>query len=144
MRLVFNDIIDPELKKYLLMQEGIINVDIKDGTLNTLVIDYNERITPLVIIKYINLFQDNKISKLCSFDKDLKGDFKILKYMIDDMCCEYCYMNLVMALFTNDKINSVKSNFVFDRPAINIEFIIEYDNEYKEEELIKFIEEKRN
>ena len=60
------------------------------------------------------------------------------------MCCEYCYMGLVMDLFENDKIKSVKSNFDFNKPAFNIEFLIEYNENYSEQELIKYIKEKYN
>ena len=51
-------------------------------------------------------------------------------------------MGLVMDLFENDKIKSVESNFDFDKPAFNIEFTIEYDEDYKEEDLIEYIKEK--
>ena len=53
-------------------------------------------------------------------------------------------MGLVMDLFENDKIKSVKSNFDFNKPAFNIEFLIEYNENYSEQELIKYIKEKYN
>lgn len=88
------------------------------------------------------MFEKYKYSNLVEFNKDYERKTKILKYIVDDMCCEYCYMGLVMDLFENDKIKSVKSNFDFDKPAFNIEFTIEYDEDYKEEDLIEYIKEK--
>ena len=143
MKLILNDYVNTELKEYLLMQNGIIDVSIDNKKYMTkLDIKYDENITPEIIMRHIDLFQNNKYSVLFEFDKELKGKFKTLKYTIDDMCCEYCYMGLVMDLFENEKIESVKSNFDFNKSAFNIEFKIEYEEGYKEEELIKYIKEK--
>lgn len=88
-------------------------------------------------MKYIELFQKNKYSILFEFDKGTIGDCRLLKYTIDDMCCEYCYKGLIMDLFENEKIKSVKSNFDFNKPAFDIEFLIEYSEDYSEQELIQ-------
>ena len=136
---------NPELKDFLLSQEGIINVEIDyDDHFTKLNISFNEKTSPSIIMKFIDLFEKNNYSSLVEFDKEYKGQTKILKYVVDDMCCEYCYMGLVMDLFENDKIKSVKSNFDFKMPAFNIEFTIEYDEKYKEEDLIKYIKEMYN
>ena len=66
------------------------------------------------IVKMANWYQEEK--------NLLK--FKTLKYTIDDMCCDYCYRGLVMDLFENKKIKSVKSNYNYKMLAFNIEFII--------------------
>ena len=58
------------------------------------------------------------------------------------MCCEFCYMGLIMDLFLNKKINAVKSNFDNNNPTFNVEFIIEYCEDYSEEDLIRYINEK--
>ena len=90
------------------------------------------------------MFEKYECSNLVKFNKDYKGKTKTLKYIVDDMCCQYCYMGLVRDLFENDKIKSVKSNFDFNKSAFNVEFIIEYDEKYKEEDLVKYIKEKYN
>ncbi len=145
MKLVLDDSISSELKEYLLTQEGITDIEFnKNNRLTTLDINYNEQTTPLIIMKYIELFQNNKYSILFEFDKGTMGSFNVLKYVIDDMCCEYCYEGLIMNLFENDKIKSVKSNFDFKMPAFNIELIIEYDTMYSEKELVEYIKEKYN
>ncbi len=145
MKLVSDDFINKEIKEYLLTQEGIIDVELNENhNLTTLDIKYNENITPNIILKYIELFQNRQYSILFEFDKNTKGNFNILEYVIDDMCCDYCYRRLVTDLFENEHIKSVKSNFNYQMPAFNIKFIIEYDNDYTEEELIKYIKEKYN
>ena len=145
MKLVSDDFINKEIKEYLLTQEGIIDVELNENhNLTTLDIKYNENITPNIILKYIELFQNRQYSILFEFDKNTKGNFNILEYIIDDMCCDYCYRRLVTDLFENEHIKSVKSNFNYQMPAFNIKFIIEYDNDYTEEELIKYIKEKYN
>ncbi len=137
--------INPELKDFLLSQQGITDVEINnEDYFIKLNIKFNEKTTPNIVMKYIELFEEHKYSNLVEFDKEYKGKIKKLKYIIDDMCCEYCYMGLVMDLFENDRIKSVRSNFDFRASAFNIEFIIEYDETYKEEELIKYIKEKYN
>ena len=145
MRLTLNDYISDELKWYLLNQNGLIDVIItrtNDKYLTKLNIKYNNKTTPEIIMKYIELFQNNKYSILFDFDKGTIGNYKKLQYTIGDMCCHYCYERLVMDLFENNKIKSVKSNFEFKMPALNIEFIIEYSEDFSEQELIEYINEK--
>jgi len=145
MRLILDDLVNEELKEYLLTQDGIDGVTIKNEKILTILnIDYNKKTTPEIIMKYIELFQKNKYSILFGFDKETIGDFNVLRYTIDDMCCEFCYKGLVMDLFENKRIKSVKSNFDFYKPAFDIEFIIEYNKEYKVEELIEYIKDKCN
>ena len=143
MKLVLDDNISEELKDFLLTQDGILAVKLnRNDDLTVLDIEYNEKTTPIIIMKFIELFQENKYSILFEFDKGTKGNFKVLKHTIDDMCCDYCYRGLVMDLFENKKVKSVKSNFDHTMPAFNIEFIIEYDETYTEKELIDYINEK--
>ena len=143
MILVLDDLISLELKEYLLTQDGINDVECNDNSFLTEVkIDYNELITPEIIFKYIKLFQNKKYSILVEFDKGIKGKFNTLKYIVDDMCCEYCYKGFVEDLFENENIKSIKSNFDFNKPAFNIEFIIEYNNNYSEKKLNTYIEDK--
>ena len=143
MKLVIDDSINEELKDYLTEQLGITEASIDyNNTIPVLNVKYNDKTTPEIVMKYIELFQKRKYSILFGFDKDTLGDFNVLKYTVDDMCCEYCYRNLVMDLFENKKIKSVKSNFDFNMPHYNIEFIIEYAKDYKEKELIEYINEK--
>ena len=145
MKLVMHDNVSVELEEYLLTQDGITKADVNfDGYYVKLDIEYNEKVTPIIIMKYIDLFCENSYSCLFEFDKESKGKFKVLNYTVKNMCCEYCYMGFVMDLFENNKIKSVKSNFDFNKPAFNIEFLIEYNENYSEQELIKYIKEKYN
>ena len=90
------------------------------------------------------MFQKNEVPIMLEFDKGTKKHFNILKYMINDICCEYCYKGLIQDLFDNEFIISVKSNFDFNKPAFNIEFFIEYSFDYDESKLIQYIKEKLN
>lgn len=145
MKLILDDFVDDEIREYLLMQDGIVDITIdRENLLTILNINYNKKTTSEIIMNHIKLFQKNKYFILFEFDKGTINEFKILKYTIYDMCCEYCYKGLVMNLFENKKIKSVKSNFNFNKPAFNIEFLIEYSKEYSEKELIKYIKEKYN
>ena len=145
MEIKLDAIVHPELKDFLLTQENIIEVDINyDEDLIKLNIEYNKKINPSIIMKYIELFEDYKFSYLVEFDKKYKSKSKTLKYTIDDICCEFCYMGLVMDLFLNENVNAVRSNFNCHNPAFNVELIIEYCENYSEKELIEYIKEKYN
>ena len=145
MEIKLDGIVNPELREFLLSQEGITDVEIDyDNYFIKLNIKLNEKTTPNIVMKYIELFEKSKYSNLVEFNKNFNNKSKTLKYVIDDMCCEFCYKDLVMELFKNDKIKSVKSNYDFNKSAYNIEFIIEYDEDYNETELIKYIKEKYN
>lgn len=140
MKIVLDNVLTEELKEFLLSQNGIISVELLNkDSFSEINIEFDKRITPEIIMKFIDLFENNKYSQMLGFDKKTQGDFKTLKYTIEDMCCEYCYKNLVYELFVNEFVKSVKSNFDFNKPAFNIEFIIEYDQNYKEDDLIKYI-----
>jgi len=142
MEIKLDGFVNAELKEYLLSQEGIIDVDINnDGYFVKLNINFNEKTNPIIIMKYIELFEEYQYSNLIEFDKGDNQETKTLKYVADDVCCEYCYMGIVMNLFENDNIKSVKSNFDISDPAFNIEFLIEYSGKYSEQELIQYIEE---
>lgn len=145
MEIKLDGTINPELKDFLLSQEGITDVDINyDDYFIKLNIKFDENLNPTIIMKYIELFEKYKYSNLVDFNKEYIGKTKTLKHIIEDMCCEYCYMGLVMDLFENDNIKSVKSNFDFNKPAFNIEFLIEYSENYNEQELIEYIKDKYN
>lgn len=141
MKLLLDDILDDEIKEYLLSQNGINSVKLEKKDFKTEIsIEYDSNISYLTIYKYINLFQQNKYPTILEFNKAFKNKTKKLKYIVKDMCCEYCYKSLITNLFEKEFINSVKSNFAFDEPAFNVELKIEYIN-YTEEELIQIIKE---
>ena len=83
MKLILDDVLDSELKDYLLSQDGIIDVQItnKDdiGEIN---ITFDNRITPLLIMKYIELFQNNDCNTIMSFDKGTVCELKQMNYLI--------------------------------------------------------------
>ena len=139
MKLIFSAILNPELKEYLLTQNGVVSVDF---TLNDLMteanIEFSEGTNPIIIMKHIELFQKYKYPCLFEFDKGNKGNFKTLKYVVDEICCEYCFHGLIMDLFENEKIKSVTSNFDLAKRTINTEIIVEY-KDYNEQEVVDLI-----
>ena len=143
MKLVLDDIISDEIKKYLLLQTGITKVKLeKKDFLTVLNIDYSKDTTPEIIMKHIELFQNNDYSILLQFDKNNMDNYKVLKYVVKDMCCEYCYKALVMDLYLNKKIKSVITNFDSIKQVREVEFIIEYSEDYNEKKLIEYIKDK--
>lgn len=151
MKIILDDALDnklgDELKTYLLEQIGItdVNFNVTDKSFITeLNIKFNNQTSPIIIMKYIDLFQKYDYPIILEFDKENDGIYKKLKYMVEDMCCEYCYKGFVKELYENNNIKSVKSNFEFDKPAFNIEFIIEYNENCNKQEIIKYIKDKLN
>lgn len=117
-----------------------MEIDLK-GYISEVNIYLDGKISPKKVVKYIELFQNNQFPIILSFDKGPIYKFRKLKYLVDDMCCEYCYKSLIDKLFQNDQIKSVKSNFDFAKSAFNIELLVEYNDQYAEEELRKYIAE---
>ena len=142
MKIVLDDIFVDELKDYLIDQPGINDVEVITKNLIS-EINVNSKIDPLVVLQYIEVFQNNNNSTMLSFDKGNIFESNQLKYLVDDMCCEYCYKSLIKELFKNEYIKSVESNFDFYKPAFNIELLIEYDKKYSREELINYILENK-
>ena len=143
MKLLLDNVFDPGIKDYLLTQKGVENLSIiNKDFISEVDITYNREITPRIILKHIELYQNEQIPILIGYNKNTNYKTKKLKYIVEDMCCEYCYKGFVTDLFINENIKSVKSNFDFNQPAFNIEFFIEYNENYTEEELKKYIKEK--
>ncbi len=142
MKIVVDEVCDEGLKNYLLSQNGILTVTIvvKDF-LSEINIEYEKDITAFMIREYLRLYLDHEYPILVSFDKKVEKQCKRLKYLIKDMCCEYCYKSLVEALFNNPSVVSICSNFKFDAPAFDVEFDIGYDEKLNEKEIIKFIQD---
>lgn len=139
MKIIYNDWLKNGLDEFLLSQEGINNVKIaEENLMNCVIIDGN--LSPSVIATFIDLYQENKCSTMFSFDKGVNVNLKEITYHADDMCCEYCHMYFIRKLFDNDKIISVKSNFSLEDPAVNIEYIVCYQDTASEKEILEFIE----
>ena len=142
MKIILRDILEDEVKDFLLSQEGITKVNLEVTNGNTeLDIMHNENTSPELIMKYVELFESSKNSSLIEFDKENNNSSKKLKYTVGDLCCEYCYMNLVRDLYDNKNIKSVKSDFNFKSPALNVGLIVEYDKDYDKDELLDFIDD---
>jgi len=92
MKIIFDDILGNDLKDYLSTQKGIEDIDLHvQDFISEVNIKFNKDITPKIIVRYINLYQNNKFPSIIEFNKEININYKSLKYVIDDMCCEYCY-----------------------------------------------------
>lgn len=142
MKVILDDFVNKELIDYLKTQEGILEVKLSEVD-NYIEVDvkHNEKITPSIIMKYIDLFLESTYPSIIEFDKKLPVKTKHLHYEAGDMCCEYCYKGFVKEIFEDNKIVSFKSTYDICNPAIDIKFEIEYDEKYSEEEVINFIKE---
>ena len=85
MKLLLDDILDDEIKEYLLSQNGINSVKLKKKDFKTEVsIECDDNISHLIIMKYIDLFQQNKYPTILEFNKAFKNKTKKLKYVVKD------------------------------------------------------------
>ena len=140
MRLILDNVYDNELRTFLLSQDGIVDVNIVvQDFITEIDIKYNKSIIPKIIMDYINLYKKSEYPIMLGFDSKKNDDTKVLKYVVSDLCCEYCYKALVETLFDNDNICCLKSDFSLMKPARNIEFIIEYTTGITEEEIINLL-----
>lgn len=142
MRIVY-DIFEDNTKEDLKKQKEIIDINIVYDSsarkcFETVInIKHTNKITPLEIIKIIE--NKRKYPEMLEFDKQTCSNLKELEYTVDDICCEYCYKNLVMYLFENEYVEAVTSDFRFDEPTFNTKFKIKYNEEYNEKDLIEYI-----
>lgn len=137
---LFND----ELSEYLLEQEGIekINIDDKDKFIKV-EISYNDKISPLIIYKYIKLFLKEKNAILISFNKNSNNSIHSFKYTIENICCEYCYKGLIESLFEIDSVKSIQTNYNYDNIKSRIEFNIEINENITKEKVIDCIKKNK-
>lgn len=147
MKVILDDTLDKKdgFKEYLLSQVGItsVNFTIKNFT-TELDISFDNDMDPIIILKFVELFQKYMCSFLLEFDKENVGNYNIYKYVEDDLCCEYCYKELVRYLFKNKNINSVKSNYDLNVFTTKVELFIEYNSDYSEQSLIEYIDNRYN
>ena len=141
MKLILDDVLYDETKNQLLNQKDLKDLSITaHAFITTISFECPNDISPLAIMKQVNFLQQGPYPTILAFNKEFKGQTKTLKYLVKDMCCEYCYKSFVLDLLKYEYINSLKSNFDLDKPAFNIELEIEYIN-YSEDELIQIIKE---
>ncbi len=125
---VFNFWGHKELKSYLESLNGVKKVDIDDEAKDlTIEIDYEpKKIGPKVLLLEITTFMQSNIPSLIRFDKHFKGAKKET-ILVKDVCCEYCYMDMIEELFNTEGIISAWSNYEEVDYHYNISLYIEYD-----------------
>lgn len=145
LRLIFDEVIHNDIKEYLLglgcIEKVNINVSEKDGGIFDF--DYDESmIKPQHILKEMELYLNKRPLTLIGFDKYYDSCKKIT-YKNPNLCCEFCYLNLVNELFNNDNVSSFMylTDNIFNYSYKEYkEFLISYlsDKEYIDDAIKRF------
>lgn len=109
--LTFIAITIADLKDYLLSLPGVTDVTItpseKDGTV--IEITYKDDVLkPNLILDEIELY--SKVYHrpiMIGFDKHVSGA-KEIRYKKPNICCEFCFLNMIYDFFYSDKVYSFK------------------------------------
>lgn len=142
---IFNSWGHKELKSYLESLKGVKKADIDDEAENlTIDIDYEAKeIGPKVLELEIATFMQFNIPSLISFNKHFKGAKKDI-VLVKDVCCEYCYMDMIEELFNTNGIMAAWSDYEEINYHYNISLHIEYDPRILTKNDIKKLEEEYN
>ena len=142
---IFNFWGHKELKSYLESLKGVNKVAIDDEAKDLVIdIDYdNKVIGPKVLQLEITTFMQSSIPSLISFNKHFKGAKKET-ILVKDVCCEYCYMDMIEELFNTKGIVSAWSDYEEIDYHYNVSLYIEYDPSILTKEDIKKLEEVYN
>ena len=133
-----------ELKDYLLSLDGVKKVDIDDEKNLILDIEYDEKkIGPKTLKLEVLAFMDVDYPSLVWFDLHEKNTKKYTM-LIKDVCCEYCYMDMIEELFNTEGIAFAKSNYDVVDFCFNVKLEVEYDSELISLDDIKKIEKELN
>ncbi len=133
-----------ELKDYLLSLDGVKKVNIDDEKNLILDIQYDEKKIGPKTLKYeVLAFMDVDYPSLVWFDLHEKNKEKYTM-LIKDVCCEYCYMDMIEELFNTKGIVSAKSNYNVVDFCFNDKLEIEYDPKLISLEDIKKMEKELN
>ena len=114
------------LEEYLLTIRGIKKVVIDK---KEIIINYDSKLISLKVIKLeINLFMGIKESIILMFDKN--NDLKLTtnNYILDDICCEYCFLDKIDELLVVEGIYKIINDYDGD-PRKNVKMDISYDKE---------------
>ena len=133
-----------ELKDYLLSLNGVSNVIIDDEKDLVIDFEYDEKIVSPKILRYeVLAFMEVDYPSLICFNLH-ETEAKKYKIVVKDVCCEYCFMDMIEELFTMKGIVSVKSDYDEINHHYNINLYIEYNPNLLKVEDLKRIEENLN
>lgn len=102
-----------ELKEYLMSLNGILAVTVKNNNNLEINIKYDSQIIGIQRIRMeILLFLDIlKIPSILAFDKHSNVTTSKYQFIINDLCCEYCFKGIIDDLLLIEGIEKVTSNF---------------------------------
>lgn len=144
--LVFDAKMPSDIKEFLTSVYGINKVDIISEINYGVRFDFEydkKAIKPQAILEQIELYMKAYWRPaLVGFDKH-SNNYKKVTYKEPNLCCEFCYLNLVNELFYNDNVNSFKHltddvcNYSYKKYK---DFLITYltDKKYIDDTIKKF------
>ena len=87
MKVILDDFVNKELIEYLETQEGILEVKLNEiDTYIEVDVKHNEKTTPSIIMKHIDLFLESTFPSILEFDKGLNIKTKHLHYGLLAFC----------------------------------------------------------
>lgn len=116
--LQIDDYIVKEIVNYLFTINDIINVEINNKE-NIITITYQgNKLNSYILKKEIMLFLNIQKPTIMSFDKHSEKETKSRIIIINDLCCEYCLMNMIEELLDKKGIEKVFSDFDYNHKKI--------------------------
>lgn len=141
--LQIDDYIVKEIVNYLFTINDIINVEINNKE-NIITITYQgNKLNSYILKKEIMLFLNIQKPTIMSFDKHSEKETKSRIIIINDLCCEYCFMNMIEELLDKTGIEKAFSDFDYNHKK-NIKINIYYDANIINEQNIIEIERSFN
>lgn len=137
--LIYHSFWEWEVKDYLLSVDGIKEVNITlENKKDIIDIVYDGKKTNYkLVLKEIELFAGKSSSHyLCSFNKHMENT-KTHIYKNANICCEYCFEDMIMELFKCENVNSFESTY-FEVEQKCKDIIITYTDDL--DEIINIIE----
>lgn len=102
---------DNSLTDHLKQLDGIFNVEVNYGK-EEFIIEYNDDINLTRILEEVKSFCKLDYTAFVGhFEKFVDEECVELNFVVDDLCCEYCYMSTNYELIQNDAIVSISSDF---------------------------------
>ena len=142
--LVFNFWNHKELKDYLLSLKGVNVVSINDEEDLVIDFEYDEKeISPKILRYEVLAFMEVSYPSLVSFNLH-EANTKKYKIVVKDVCCEYCFMDMIDELFATKGIISANSDYDVIKYHYNVNLYIEYDPMFITGDDLKRMEEEYN
>ena len=91
----------------------IVDANILNDSPLEIYIKYDNKLLSLDLLKkeILTFLDIANIPSILAFDKHLNVDTSLYKMIREDICCDYCFKNVIGSLFDLDGVVKVQSNF---------------------------------